>query len=204
MTFEPYSSSIGAQCRSHAARTRFLGNIASPIISASPLDTVKALWGGELPEFDSLDAVNELLAVLVMGLWNRLTRHQERSAPFRLVRVEIPETREGLVHIALIRREELDGFVEGLFGKEQSLELPERAHRALDALSELRAIFDGLYELANNPTKPVTADDIAQTRRNIRELTKVGERKIHAVVLSCTRPRNQLPGSLSTANPTLQ
>jgi hypothetical protein len=56
-------------------------------------------------------------------------------APFRLVRVEIPETREGLVRIALIRREELDGFVEGLFGKEQSLELPERAQRALDVLS---------------------------------------------------------------------
>ena len=187
----------------HAVRTRFLGNIASPIPSASPLDTVKALWGGELPEFDSLGAVNELLAVLVMGLWNRLTRHQERSAPFRLVRAEIPETSEGLVPIALVRREELDGFVEGVFGNEESLELPERAHRALDALSELRAIFDGLHELAGNMTKPVTADDIAQTRRNIRELTKVGEREIHDVVLSCTRARRQLLNSVPTAKPTL-
>jgi len=66
--------------------------------------------------------------------------------------------------------------------------LPERAHRSLDALSELRAIFDSLYEFAGNPTKPVTAADIAQTRRNIRELTKVGEREIHEVALSCTRP----------------
>jgi hypothetical protein len=41
-------------------------------MSASPLDAVKALWGGELPEFDSLDAVNELLRILIMGLWNRL------------------------------------------------------------------------------------------------------------------------------------
>ena len=141
----------------HAVRTRFLGDIASPVMSASPLDAVKALWGGEFPEFDGLDAVNELLRILIMGLWNRLSRHQERNAPFRLMRVEIPETREGLAHIALIRREELDGFVEGLFGKEQSLELPERAHRALDALSELRTIFDGLHELAGNPTKPVMA-----------------------------------------------
>ena len=45
----------------HAVRSRFLGNIASPVVSASPLDALKALWGGELPEFDSLDAVNELL-----------------------------------------------------------------------------------------------------------------------------------------------
>ena len=82
----------------HAVRTRFLGDIASPVMSASPLDAVKALWGGELPEFDSLDAVNELLRILVMGLWNRLSRHQERSAPFRLVRIEIKELgRAGVV-----------------------------------------------------------------------------------------------------------
>jgi hypothetical protein len=56
----------------HTVRTRFLGDIASPVMSASPLDAVKALWGGEFPEFDSLDAVNELLRILVMGLWNRL------------------------------------------------------------------------------------------------------------------------------------
>jgi hypothetical protein len=47
--------------------------------------------------------------------------HQERSAPFRLVRAEIPESRAGLVRVAFIRREELDGFVDGLFGIEQSL-----------------------------------------------------------------------------------
>lgn len=141
----------------HAVRTRFLGDIASPVMAGSPLETVKALWGGELPEFDSLDAINELLRVLVMGLWNRLARHQERNVPFRLMRVAVPETREGLGQIALIRREELDGFVEGLFGAAESLELPERAHHAIEALSELRAIFDGLHELASNPTKPVTA-----------------------------------------------
>jgi hypothetical protein len=121
-----------------------------------------------------------------------------KEAPFRLVRVEIPESREGLAHIALIRREELDGFVEGLFGKEQSLELPERVHLSLDTLSELRGIFDGLYELAGNPTKSVTADDIAQTRRQVRELTKVCEREIHEVVLSCTRARRQILTSVHT------
>ena len=36
------------------------------------------------------------------------------------------------------------------------------------------------------------ADDLAQTRCNIRELTKVGEREIHEAVLSCTRARRQL------------
>lgn len=187
----------------HAVRTRFLGNIASPNMSASPLDAVKALWGGDLPEFNGLDALNELLRVLVMGLWNRLARHQERNAPFRLTRVDVPATREGLADIALIRRDELEGFVKGLFGTAESLELPERARRALDTLSELRAIFDGLHELAGNPTKPVTVADIAQTRRNIRELTKVGEREIQELVLSCTRARRQLLSSVPTTRRTL-
>ena len=80
--------------------------------------------------------------------------------------------------------------------------LPERAHRSLDALSEVRAMFDGLHELAGNPTKPVTSDDIAQTRRNVRELTKIGEREIHEVVLSCTRARRQLLNSAPTTKPT--
>src|SRR3954464_13244518 len=45
----------------HAVRTRFLGNIASPVLGASPLDQVKALWDGELPEFDDVEAANELV-----------------------------------------------------------------------------------------------------------------------------------------------
>ena len=100
----------------HGVRTWFLGNIATPDLRASPMEMVKALWGGTLPPFDSLEATNELIGALVMGLWNRLTRHQERTAPFRLTRIEVPATREGMARLALMRREELDGFIEGLFG----------------------------------------------------------------------------------------
>ena len=84
----------------HAVRTRFLGNIATPAMQSAPMDTVAALWGGEMPVFESLDATNELIGALVMGLWNRLTRHQERSAPFRLTRIEVAVTREGMSRLA--------------------------------------------------------------------------------------------------------
>jgi hypothetical protein len=69
-----------------------------------------------------------------MGLWNRLTRHQEAfgtvpaNAPWRF-----PQTRQGLEKLATVRREELDGFVEGLFGDRESLDLPrhEKAETVL-------------------------------------------------------------------------
>jgi len=187
----------------HAVRTRFLGNIASLVTSASPMDAVADLWGGDLPALDGPEAARELSRVLVMGLWNQLTRHQERNAPFRLIRIEVPATREGLARIALIRREEVVGFIQGMFGKEESLALPDRAHRALESLSEAGGLFIGVYEVARDPTKPASADDVVQTRRHIRDLTKVCEREIHKAVLSCTRARRQMMSSMPTTKPTL-
>src|SRR6516225_4003117 len=184
----------------HVVRTRLLGNIASPDMTASPMDTVAGLWGGELPAIDDPDALNELLRVVLMGLWNRLSRHQNRNAPFRMIRVDAPETREGLVNIAAIRREEVIGFIEGMFGKEQGLALPERARRALEALAEAGGLLRGVSEVAD---KAWSADDIAQTRRHISELTEICEREIHAALLSCTRARRRMPNSASTTKPTL-
>jgi len=186
----------------HEVRTRFLGNIASPLMTASPLETVKGLWGGELPEFENLDAVNELLGALVMGLWNRLTGHQDRRAPFRLVRFEVPPTREGVARIALVRRQEIDGFVEGLFGTEESLDLPERAHQALNVLSEMRAMLAGIVEIEDQ-TKPATPDGLTQTLRSIQEMTKIGEFEMHKAVLSCTRARRHALSQSPATRPPL-
>jgi len=173
----------------HEVRTRFLGNIASPLMTASPLDAVKGLWGGELPELESIDALNELVGALVMGLWNRLTAHQDRRAAFRLIRFEVLPDREGVARIALVRRQEIDGFVEGLFGKEDAIELPERAHQALGALSEVRAMLAGIVDLMADGTKPATPKDLVQAMRNIQQLTIAAETEIHKAVLSCTRAR---------------
>jgi hypothetical protein len=186
----------------HAVRTRLLGNIASPSVSVSPLDTAKALWGGELPEFDSLDALNAFLAALIMGLWNRLARHQERSEPFRLIRVEVAPTTEGLARLALIRREELDGFVEGLFGTADSVDLPERAHRGLEVLSEVRVFWEAMRDLAGDPTKAAIGDGLAKSMAHARELTRIGEHEIHEAVLSCTRARRQMLQLMSVTRPT--
>jgi hypothetical protein len=185
----------------HIVRTRFLGNIASPDTQSSPIRMVEALWGGELPMFDSVDDANELIGALVMGLWNRLTLHQERSAPFRLTRIEVPATREGLAVLARLRREELEGFIEGLFGDEERLDLPERAHKGLGTLAEIRAMLEGAQVLAEDPTKSVAPADVTVTIRQFRECTRIAEHEIHEAVLSCTRARRQMLANLPTRRP---
>jgi hypothetical protein len=187
----------------HAVRTRLLGSIASPNPQASPIKVVEALWGGTLPPFDTLDAANELIGALVMGLWNRLTRHQERSAPFRLSRIDVPATREGLGRLALMRQEELEGFVEGLFGDKESLDLPEQAHKALGVLADIRAMVEATVEVAQNRSKPGGPAEVATTLGLFREVTRIAEQEIHGVVLSCTRARRQMERTSPTSRPVL-
>jgi hypothetical protein len=187
----------------HAVRTRFLGNIVTPALPSAPMDTVAALWGGEMPVFEGLDAANELIGALVMGLWNRLTRHQERSAPFRLTRIEVPATREGLSRLAQVRQEELAGFIEGLFGDHDSLDFPERAHKALGVLAEIRAMLEGVRELADNTAKPAPPAEIPGTLGQMRELTRIAEHEMHELVLSCTRARRQMLEMMPAGKPVL-
>ena len=164
---------------------------------------VESLWGGKLPPFDSLDAVNELLGVLVMGLWNWLSKHQDRSTPFRLTRIDASASREGLAALALMRRQELDGFIEGLFGENKSLDFPERAHHGLGVLGQMRAMFAGVIDVATDGNKPASSKDIEGTIGHMREMTRIAEHEIHEVVLSCTRARRQFLASLPATKPTL-
>jgi hypothetical protein len=173
----------------HEVRTRFLGSIATPVIGASPVAVVQNLWGGELPEFESLEAANELIGILVNGLWNGLTRHQKRTEPFRVIRLVVPATREGIAQLALTRRQEVDGFVEGLFAGQDEIDLPDKANEALNVLGEIRAMLDGVHVLATDETKPAPSAEIEKTLKYVQQLSRSIEQEMHAVLLDCARAR---------------
>ena len=175
----------------HEVRTRFLGSIATPVIGASPVAVVQNLWGGELPEFESLEAANELIGILVNGLWNGLTRHQKRTEPFRVIRLVVPATREGIAQLALTRRQEVDGFVEGLFAGQDEIDLPDKANEALNVLGEIRAKMDGAHALPTDETKPAPSAEIEKTLKYVQQLSRSIEQDMHAVLLDCARARRE-------------
>ena len=129
-----------------------------------------------------------------MGLWNRLTR---------LLRMQAAPTRASLAALAQTRRQELDGFIKGLFGHEEMIDLPKRAHRGLDDLGQMRALFEAVVVLAVDDAKPVTEKGMETTLQHIREMTRNAEHEIHAVVLACTRARRQMLAGMPASKPTV-
>ena len=174
----------------HAIRTRFLGCIASPN-SASPVEAVKALWGGEFPPAKSIDDLNELLGALVMGLWNDLTRYQEPRTHFKFVPCVFEPTREALQKYARTRHEELDGFAEGLFGGRKKVNLTPAASEQLDQIAEIGGHFHGAQRLFENEAIETPEKELSQTIKSLKMISDIAEKEISALVQACARTRRR-------------
>ena len=68
---------------------------------------------------------------------------QSRTKPFRLARLSVKPDPDDLQRLCRTRVEEIEGFVEGLFGDEESVDVPESASEALDHLAEINASMHG-------------------------------------------------------------
>jgi hypothetical protein len=175
----------------HEVRTLLLGNIASPLLNVSPMGALDQIWGGRMPEFDSAEEVKVVATVLIGGLWNRLVEHQSSRNPFQLLRTEVAQTRKGLQDFAITRTQEIEGFVDGLFGTAQEVHLPEKAHHAMGVLTELRSMFAGAAALLADPTKPAPADELKALLRNFQKISLIAETEINKTIQSCKRARRR-------------
>ncbi|MDP3796270.1 MAG: hypothetical protein Q8R06_03860 [Polaromonas sp.] len=182
----------------HVVRSLFMGNIASTRLGASPLGALAQIWGGEMPAFGSQKDVEEVTGTLVQGLWNRLADHQNSRNPFRLTRSEVLPTRQALHDMALLRAQELEGFVDGLFGPEDEMLLPQKAHDAVQALAELYSMFGGTAELLADEEKPAPAHELKALLRNLQQLTIAADELINKAVQSSKRSRSQRLEAMNT------
>src|SRR5262245_43703006 len=69
-------------------------------------------------------------------------------------------TRGGLANLATIRCQELDGFVDRLFGDKATIGLAERARRGLEKLSEMRTLMAAVVQMARDETEAATGQDL--------------------------------------------
>jgi hypothetical protein len=183
----------------HQVRTRFMGNIATPVMTASPMQEIQRIWNNELPTFESKSDAEEFFGVLMQVLWNGLSAHQKRTDPFKLGRIATsPASLEFLNRFAQVRREELEGFGDGLFAGQDEIDLPESAHKAIGILGEMRAIFAATEQLA---AQPASVESITETIRHFQQMTRIAETEINIVIQSCKKARAQALDTLPMLRP---
>lgn len=186
----------------HQVRARFMGNIVTPDMNASPMQEVQRIWNDGLPEFEDPKEAEAFFGALLQGMWNGLSAHQKRNDPFKLARVKTaPASYEYLARLGKARREEIEGFIDGLFAGQEEMDLPESAHKAVGILGELRALFAATEELANNPPGPADVSSIEQTAKHLRELTRIAEVEINTIIQSCRRARQQMLATQTMGRP---
>ena len=183
----------------HQVRARFMGNIATPDMTASPMQEIQRIWNNDLPTFESKFETEEFFGVLIQGLWNDLSAHQKRTDPFKLVRIATaPASLDFLLKLARIRREEIEGFLDGLFAGQDKIDLPESAHKAVGILGEMRSIFAATEQLA---AQPASVESITETIRHFQQMTRIAETEINVVVQSCKKARAQALDTLPMGRP---
>ena len=183
----------------HQVRARFMGNIATPDMTVSPMQEIQRIWNNDLPVFESKSEAEEFFGTLFQGLWNALSTHQKRTDPFKLARIATAPASLGfLSRFARVRREEIEGFVDGLFVDKDEMDLPESAHKAVSILGEMRSIFAAAEQLAS---QPASVASITETIKHFQQMSRIAEHEINVVIQSCKKARAQTLETLPMGRP---
>lgn len=175
----------------HAVRARFMGIIASPVLSASPIRTIEDFWPGGMPVFESTEEANTLFQPL-LGLWNHLAQHQKRSKPFKLTIKPLNDDRDAMREFLEVRTEEIEQFLEGLLGNVAELAVPEDIGAEIKLLSENYALMSATLAMLDRDD--TTDEDASGLAQSLRELNKIAGVQINDIIMACVRYRR---GSVS-------
>lgn len=173
----------------HQVRARFMGAIASPIMDVSPMDEVKALFGGELPEVKNIAEINEILQVFVTGLWNRLTKNNDGAPAFELMPSGVVKNSGQLKQFALLRDQEIEGFIDGFYQGQDVIKLPEEVVGSVEVLEDLVSMFAGIVAMPEDPK--ATQEAIEELMTNLHRITDVAQKEMNAIITSSAQARSQ-------------
>ena len=173
----------------HEVRAQFMGAIASPMEQVNPMQEMKSLWNGELPPFKNRDAVNELIQVFAMGLWNQLSVHCDPAHPFELTAFSGVNTDKDLRHFAQVKRDEIVCFIAGFFQGENKIKLPPEIGESLNVLEDLVGMFAGVAAI---PKKSHESEiEIVSLMNELQKIADIAQEEINIIIVSSAQARQQ-------------
>ena len=177
----------------HQVRAGFMGNIASPDLHVTPLRELERAWNGELPVFASEHDIHPFMQTMLMDFYKKLCAHQNQEQPFNLVNLYPTSiNREFLSRFGRVRREELEGFIGGLFCGQDEIGMPEQAHSIIQSLREKLETFASEEKSTIGPLESEDRSSIERTLAHLQELTLASEKEINIIIQLGNAARAQL------------
>lgn len=167
----------------HRVRAGFMGNISSPDLDVFPLQEVERSWNGEMPVFANELEVNLFMQTMVNEFYNKLCDHQDPKKLFKFVKLNPGKIdREYLARFGRIRREELEGYIGGLFSGQDEMEMPVAAHEIIPNLLKIRDMFATAEKAANDPSELEDGPSIERMHKQLQEMTCAAEGQINILI----------------------
>lgn len=179
----------------HEVRAQFMGAIASPIDQVNPMQELKSLWNGELPPVKNIEAVNELMQVFAMGLWNQLSAHCDPDQPFLLTEFVDKYNHKEINRFAQVKHQEIDRFIAGFFQGQDMMRLPPEISTGLDDLEDLAAMFAGVVDIPSNPSD--TELVMRELMHKLTQIAEIAQKEINSII---TRTADDRRNGGSTQN----
>ena len=171
----------------HEVRAQFMGAIASPMDQVNPMRELKSLWNGALPPFKNMSAVNELMQVFAMGLWNQLSAHCDPGHPFELTPFSGINSDSEMRIFAQIKREEIECFIAGFFQGADKIKLPPEIGESLDVLEDLVGMFAGVVAIPKKPNEGGV--EIAGLMNELQKVASIAQKEINIIIVSTAQAR---------------
>lgn len=174
----------GSSLPIHIARARLLGTLASAEDRRLSLQAYAELCGDCRPTQPPA-AARQPSTASVESIAEQLAQSVAAGKSFRLYPVAAKATRASLAHLALVRREEIDAFVDGLFGSCDYIDIDRSAERALDTMAQIRALLQQLRKHLDDPVKPASSRGLIKSLRSVEKLMQPLEAAMNAIVAQC-------------------
>ena len=169
----------------HQFRTILIGFIISPIKSMPPLEIIKKIWGGKLPNFENIDQLSSFMNDVFMSYWNNLTDHRNSKLPFYFSPIKIKESDKSLSDLCRIRREEIGGLLFGLMSGDENNEFSQTIQESIAHLEEIWGYFEATYDLIQKNGIGKNQKEISNMTFLLKDMEKIAQIEINELINNC-------------------
>ena len=173
----------------HQFRAILIGYIISPLNPPPPGEIIKNIWGGNLPNFEDIDAFSFFMNNVFMHYWNSLTDHRNLKIRFIFKEIKVKNTAKNLSELCRIRREEIGGLLFGVMSGDENINFSKQIQKSIAHLEEIWGYFEATHELIKKNGVGKTPKEVANMIFLLKDMEKIAQIEINDLIENCSNER---------------